>query len=118
MIRRPPCSTRTDTLFPYTQLFRSVGGAIGARGVPCHANEEGAVMTIVGGPPRLAVGHQRGQVILQRLIVERLERLGIVEIVAERVRGAVGVEYLGRSEERRVGKGCVSKCRYRWSPYH
>src|SRR3546814_10921086 len=26
MIRRPPRSTRTDTLFPYTTLFRSVGG--------------------------------------------------------------------------------------------
>src|SRR3546814_18349636 len=23
-----------------------------------------------------------------------------------------------RSEERRVGKECVSKCRSRWSPYH
>src|SRR3546814_5141496 len=31
MIRRPPRSTRTDTLFPYTTLFRSIGsgGAIG-----------------------------------------------------------------------------------------
>src|SRR3546814_14122977 len=28
MIRRPPRSTRTDTLFPYTTLFRS-GGDIG-----------------------------------------------------------------------------------------
>src|SRR3546814_10240629 len=26
MIRRPPRSTRTDTLFPYTTLFRSVAG--------------------------------------------------------------------------------------------
>src|SRR3546814_11448635 len=26
MIRRPPRSTRTDTLFPYTTLFRSRGG--------------------------------------------------------------------------------------------
>src|SRR3546814_13535044 len=26
MIRRPPRSTRTDTLFPYTTLFRSVEG--------------------------------------------------------------------------------------------
>src|SRR3546814_15052642 len=26
MIRRPPRSTRTDTLFPYTTLFRSFGG--------------------------------------------------------------------------------------------
>src|SRR3546814_19473654 len=25
MIRRPPRSTRTDTLFPYTTLFRSTG---------------------------------------------------------------------------------------------
>src|SRR3546814_17405507 len=31
MIRRPPRSTRTDTLFPYTTLFRSGGEA--ARGV-------------------------------------------------------------------------------------
>src|SRR3546814_14014286 len=28
MIRRPPRSTRTDTLFPYTTLFRSGLGAI------------------------------------------------------------------------------------------
>src|SRR3546814_9579885 len=27
MIRLPPRSTRTDTLFPYTTLFRSGGGA-------------------------------------------------------------------------------------------
>src|SRR3546814_15543603 len=29
MIRRPPRSTRTDTLFPYTTRFRSVGGGDG-----------------------------------------------------------------------------------------
>src|SRR3546814_1019584 len=28
MIRRPPRSTRTDTLFPYTTLFRSLRGGI------------------------------------------------------------------------------------------
>src|SRR3546814_19853604 len=28
MILRPPRSTRTDTLFPYTTLFRSVDGAV------------------------------------------------------------------------------------------
>src|SRR3546814_15008155 len=27
-------------------------------------------------------------------------------------------ERTGRSEERRVGKECVSTCRSRWSPYH
>src|SRR3546814_21089221 len=28
------------------------------------------------------------------------------------------VETLARSDERRVGKECVSTCRSRWSPYH
>src|SRR3546814_1436403 len=28
------------------------------------------------------------------------------------------VTHLTRSEERRVGKECVSTCRSRWSPYH
>src|SRR3546814_14291998 len=27
-------------------------------------------------------------------------------------------EYVARSEERRVGKECVSTCRSRWSPYY
>src|SRR3546814_20619950 len=30
----------------------------------------------------------------------------------------IDVEMLQRSEERRVGKECVSTCRSRWSPYH
>src|SRR3546814_5175734 len=30
MIRRPPRSTRTDTLFPYTTLFRSLGSDLGS----------------------------------------------------------------------------------------
>src|SRR3546814_5349340 len=37
MIRRPPRSTRTDTLFPYTTLFRSLGTPCGcgsARRIP------------------------------------------------------------------------------------
>src|SRR3546814_19449428 len=33
MKRRPPRSTRTDTLFPYTTLFRSCLGAAGRRQV-------------------------------------------------------------------------------------
>src|SRR3546814_15282280 len=33
MIRRPPRSTRTDTLFPYTTLFRSDRSQPGDRGV-------------------------------------------------------------------------------------
>src|SRR3546814_2652132 len=32
MIRRPPISTRTDTLFPYTTLFQSADGCGGRQG--------------------------------------------------------------------------------------
>src|SRR3546814_2083695 len=31
---------------------------------------------------------------------------------------ALANQAAGRSEERRVGKECVSTCRSRWSPYH
>src|SRR3546814_11462391 len=41
------------------------------------------------------------------------------------IRFAIGAEFMCRhrftqlrSEERRVGKECVSTCRSRWSPYH
>src|SRR3546814_15054632 len=44
MIRRPPRSTRTDTLFPYTTLFRSEGLAVGTGGKP----EIGVQVHIVG----------------------------------------------------------------------
>src|SRR3546814_14494360 len=33
-------------------------------------------------------------------------------------RGLVAADRTLRSEERRVGKECVSTCRSRWSPYH
>src|SRR3546814_8114408 len=43
MIRRPPRSTRTDTLFPYTTLFRSVIGGLAAARIrpPDNAQEGG-----------------------------------------------------------------------------
>src|SRR3546814_6757504 len=41
MIRRPPRSTRTDTLFPYTTLFRSV--------VLTMSIEDGIKMVVSGG---------------------------------------------------------------------
>src|SRR3546814_2909452 len=41
MIRRPPRSTRTDTLFPYTTLFRSV-----------EINDHQAVISLIVDPRR------------------------------------------------------------------
>src|SRR3546814_11091517 len=40
------------------------------------------------------------------------------DIVARRQRGGVDRAVRRRSEERRVGKECVSTCRSRWSEYH
>src|SRR3546814_4019128 len=42
-------------------------------------------------------------------------------VESARVEGDItldGEDIYGRSEERRVGKECVSTCRSRWSPYH
>src|SRR3546814_18009193 len=55
MIRRPPRSTRTDTLFPYTTLFRSahdeeLGRQVAAEGVP--APDHGAEEVLQHGPHR------------------------------------------------------------------
>src|SRR3546814_11559281 len=57
MIRRPPRSTRTDTLFPYTTLFRSLSHlqrkdrAVGTIGDRLHGEFAAA---LVGAGPRLA----------------------------------------------------------------
>src|SRR3546814_5880046 len=59
MIRRPPRSTRTDTLFPYTTLFRSVVDRQ-HRAVERHADEQPARAR--PGPDfrlELAIGGQR-----------------------------------------------------------
>src|SRR3546814_7019266 len=69
MIRRPPRSTRTDTLFPYTTLFRSLWnrlqaaahhlGDVGRREDRHH--DEHAQHEVEGGPGRQEiVQHRRG----------------------------------------------------------
>src|SRR3546814_10365124 len=44
MIRRPPRSTRTDTLFPYTTLFRSLFGAMLVAAWPDASHSSGSSM--------------------------------------------------------------------------
>src|SRR3546814_19694888 len=58
MIRRPPRSTRTDTLFPYTTLFRSAGGSLPAGDHPLHWQEARADRIAGVGQ----VGHPRRRV--------------------------------------------------------
>src|SRR3546814_11330560 len=48
-------------------------------------------------------------------------KVKVVEVPTEEMFTKIMQEYragTGRSEERRVGKECVSTCRSRWSPYH
>src|SRR3546814_19762596 len=42
----------------------------------------------------------------------------LILLIAVELLGFVGGGSQRRSEERRVGKECVSTCRSRWSPYH
>src|SRR3546814_17138435 len=108
MIRRPPRSTRTDTLFPYTTLFRAIGQPLDRPArwrAGVHSEASGRAGMYLGG-------HYQDQA-----------RSGMG--ADSQFRGGRGGDTEEtrllegspvRSEERRVGKECVRTCRYRWSP--
>src|SRR3546814_19411412 len=120
MVRRPPRSTRTDPRFPDTTRFRS---------------QARAGFDIIA-PSDMMDG--RVAAIREALEAEGFRNVKIMAYAAKYAsafygpfRDAVGSSgNLGggdkrtyqmnpgnRSEERRVGKECVSTCRSRWSPY-
>src|SRR3546814_15045697 len=83
MTRRPPRSTRTDTLFPYTTLFRSLEqhGLAGAR----RRDDQRALALAlrrddVDDAGRLVLDGRVGRV--ERQLLRRIERRQIVEIDA------------------------------------
>src|SRR3546814_17299046 len=126
MLRRPPRSTRTDTLCPYTTLFRSgvflirsnvaLGDLLGIeriellrgpQGTLFGKNTTAGVVNIITAKPSFTPG------------LETAVSTGnhaYVQASASLTRPPVG-DVLASTEERRVGKECVSKCRSRWSPY-
>src|SRR3546814_12080080 len=106
MRRRPPRSTRTDTLFPYTTLFRSHRQRLGVRNRQREARADQQVA-------------RRADVDARMRARRRPRCFGFEQDAAQR-RQAVAAEKGAeeRSDERRVGKECVSTCRSRWSPYH
>src|SRR3546814_18114829 len=53
-----------------------------------------------------------------RIMDADLYDLRLVQVESTDIRGLTVVDPVTRSEERRVGKECVSTCRSRWSPYH
>src|SRR3546814_11283881 len=65
MIRRPPRSTRTDTLFPYTTLCRSLRSRFPCRGRKAH-----------GRFPRRAVDPQAARELSARLQPRRDDQIG------------------------------------------
>src|SRR3546814_19717402 len=80
MIRRPPRSTRTDTLFPYTTLFRSrdIEHLLDGKTLVQRAAEDELVIVLVqqfAGPADLADAlAQRGAVVVVGLCVGPLHR--------------------------------------------
>src|SRR3546814_18985516 len=141
MLRRPPRSTRTDTLFPYTTRFRSLDRR-GARRARNERNEDDAERQ---GRQR-DVGEERAEALegaavalhRQKLklhrddvdqdIAEHEDRHGeaddreqhdeAVEEAAGFTRGDGAERHSDRTEERRVGKEGVRTGRYRWSQHH
>src|SRR3546814_19431995 len=110
MIRRPPRSTRTDTLFPYTTLFRSIMYLLAKK--LGFADEMFKHIQVNGTEP----------------LVEDITRefnhgcwtIGYTGQSPERLRLHMANQHTfdrTRSEERRVGQECVSTSRSRWSPY-
>src|SRR3546814_14944844 len=124
MLRRPPRSTRTDTLFPSTTLFH-LWPERAAR--PCrlplarHLEAAGRVLRrgLRGFPCRRPRG-RRGFPRQAGYPDHVAEPAGTARAgqLCGRAREAPQPARLTRSEERRVGKECVSTCRSRWSPDH
>src|SRR3546814_20101246 len=97
MIRRPPRSTRTDTLFPYTTLVRSLAAA---RQIPR------AHQPVMPAPDHDRVEIHAGDPAIRAPRTASAER---GRLAPPRRRP--------RSEERREGKECDSKCSSRWATY-
>src|SRR3546814_11270271 len=113
MIRRPPRSTRTDTLFPYTTLFRSHARRLTFwLGIATLV----ALAAVSAATPFLTYDYWHRWFVTPGVLITAQVPL-LTAIIA-------GVFFWSlrrggeRSEERRVGKECVSTCRSRGSPYH
>src|SRR3546814_19859449 len=99
MIRRPPRSTRTDTLFPYTTLFRSTSLA---SSIPVVEHPIVIVFILQIGRGRKAPDRPSGFPVRSGFAPVRrsLRRASDPDAGGQR-----HSPYCRRSEERRVGKG-------------
>src|SRR3546814_15113572 len=119
MIRRPPRSTRTDTLFPYTTLFRSE-----AVGLAEAAQRLGVALALVAEAeiiadhdvPRAEPRHQHlAHELVGGLTRERLvEMQDDVDVDAERFQETGADTERGQPERRKIGR---ASCRERVCQY-
>src|SRR3546814_13961544 len=120
MIRRPPRSTLTYTLCPYTTLFRSKFRLTDPAAKKLLSVLRGEKQDV----PPVWLMRQAGRYLPEYREL-RAEKGGFLELVYDSKAAAeITLQPLrrfgfdGRSEERRVGKGCVGTCRSRWWPDH
>src|SRR3546814_13854407 len=124
MIRRPPRSTRTDTLFPYTTLFRSATEAAVSIGqiYRLFDNKDDVIIALVEENTKARIAEMHGifGAVEQgkQSVFDAIKAIASISIVKSD--GGMSFEILAeacrnpRSGERRVGKGWVSTCRNRW----
>src|SRR3546814_12028774 len=79
-----------------------------------------AVVEVGGGDRDVAqAGNSENEEVLLRACVQETAEVDLADVAAAGEVVGKDAELLEqRSEERRVGKECVSTCRSRWSPYH
>src|SRR3546814_18955171 len=124
MILRQPRSTRTDTLFPYTTLFRSLDRDGDGRKRVLHMVAAGHRQHQAGDRAACArtIAHRHVETVAARHwrdIVAAHNGLGGKAIGDDApVAEARGDRLHFRSEERRVGKEWVSPDKYRWWMNH
>src|SRR3546814_18008544 len=126
MIRRPPRSTRTDTLFPYTTLFRSgrTAAALGQHDCQRPADSDRETVgcdTYAVHLLQLPAGAQDDRQARRRdsRFPKRTDATARrVRIAFRGLRARIHLSRrfpdVARSEERRVGNEWVSTCRSRW----
>src|SRR3546814_13487100 len=116
MVRRTPKSTRTDTRFPDTALYRCTDGGEDIKR-EASVNRQGRRKAQSLRDLRLLFN--LGDVFFFTRISVGSFGLDIALYIVLRGQApdADNRGFLGRSEERRVGKECVSTFRSRWSPY-
>src|SRR3546814_17729005 len=114
MIRRPPRSTRTDTLFPYTTLFRSSRPAASVAADHRRARR-GAARPFAD---RLALNRRRSQPVARKRSTDaEIADLSAAPRGSFPRHGSTLRRTRLRSEESSVGKDSGSKFKSRLAPY-